>query len=75
MSGSTIKIAKNTFDSNPMSKGRLVHKLADVVHSKGNIRACESEILQSTNDTFVLRGIIQWNTIMEAKTTSTSNRR
>ncbi|KAL6285908.1 hypothetical protein ACE6H2_010298 [Prunus campanulata] len=74
MSGSAIKIAKNTFDNNPMSRGRLVHKLADVVHSKGNIRACESEILQGTNDTSVLRRIVQWNTIMEAKTTSTGNR-
>lgn len=53
----TFEIPKNAFDSNHMSCGRSIHKLADLINSVGNIRASNSEVLERLfpGELFLLR--------------------
>jgi hypothetical protein len=41
----TLEIMQNTFGYNKVSRGRVVHKLANLIDSKGDVRSSERCIL------------------------------
>ena len=50
---STSKISQNSFSCYKVYVSGGIHELAHLMNNKGEIKACESEIVQSTNQTSI----------------------
>jgi hypothetical protein len=53
----TSKISQNSFSCCKVYVSGDIHELAHLMNNKGEIRACESEIVQSTNQTSISMNI------------------
>ena len=52
-----FKITKNTFDMIVMRNTGIMHVKASLLDSIGKFRTCEGDILESSSDTTIKRGI------------------
>ena len=65
MMKSATKISENSFSSLKMNSCRTAHELTQLVHTKGKVWTCESQILESPNHASIPRGVRKSNTIMK----------
>lgn len=55
---SMLEVSKNTFDNNPVTATGFVHELTDLVDIHRNVRSCERQILERSDNASVLGGVI-----------------